>query len=217
VISKAAVEARELRHHWLGGCHYLLAVLAEPSTATQAMAELGATHARLAREFGAINTSNGRRIRYFASKGVSTNPTAHDVSGWAKGFAAAASRRTPSPEDWLLATVYNDPMVRSILHGLGIRAAAIVEALRRRGVKVPTYEPEEHRPWRGSREIEITRADMPAVLKALNEMHPPGSEWEWGFNVRKDRPGKVQLFSEEGIDLEAVVAEALAVTDRTKP
>jgi ATP-dependent Clp protease ATP-binding subunit ClpA len=211
VISRAAAEARRLRQNWLGPCHYLLAVVAEPSIATEVLAELGVTHDRLAQAFGAMNTVNGRRIRYIKSKGTTTNPAAHDVSGWAKGFAAASGRRRPSPEDWLLAIVYGDNgMVDSVLHELGVSAATIVEAVRRRGLQVPEFEPEEHRPWRGHRTVEVTKSEWQAVVNALDEKHPPGSEWQWGFNSRKDRPGKIQFYAEEGIDLEAIVAEALS-------
>jgi ATP-dependent Clp protease ATP-binding subunit ClpA len=211
VISKAAEEAHQLRQNWLGPCHYLLAVVAEPSVATEALAELGVTHDHLAQAFGAMNTVNGRRIRYIKSKLITTNPAAHDVSGWARGFAAASGRRKPSPEDWLLAIVYgNNGMVNSVLHELGVSAATIVDALRRRGVRVPEFEPEEDRPWRSPRSVEVTKSEWQTVVDALSEKHPPGSEWQWGFNSRKDRPGKIQFSAEEGIDLEAIVAEALA-------
>jgi ATP-dependent Clp protease ATP-binding subunit ClpA len=214
VISKAAEEARRLRQNWLGPCHYLLALLAEPSTATEVMAELGVTHDGLAQTLGAMTTVNGRRIRYIESKGITTNPAAHDVSGWAKGFAAASGRRRPSPEDWLLAIVYRDnSMVASVLHGLGVSGAAIVHALRRRGLTVPEFEPEAHRPWRGHRTVEVMKSEWQAVEEALSKKHPPGSEWRWGFNSRKDRPRKVQFSAEEGIELDAIVAEALAKKD----
>lgn len=211
-MDKAADEARRVRQNWLGPEHYLLAVLAEPSIATETMAELGVTHDRLATKFGRImKTVNGRRIRYIESKGITTNPAAHGVSGWAKGFAAASGRERPTPEDWLLSIVYyDDSAVASALHDLGVAAAAVVDAIRRRGLKTPDFEPEEHRPWRGLRTTEVARSEWKAVVDVLNEKHPPGSEWRWGFNSRKDRPGKIQFVAEEGIDLEAIVADARA-------
>jgi hypothetical protein len=177
------------------------------------MEELGVSHDRLAQALAALTTVNGRRMRRPKSGLLIINPRAQHVSGWAKGFAAASGRRLPSAEDWLLAIVYNDPMAGSILHGLGVSGAAIVDALRGRGVKVPDFDPEEHPPWRGHREVEVPRSEMKAVVTALQEKHQPGSEWEWGFNFRRDRPGMVQISSENGIDLEAIVAEVLA--DRT--
>ncbi len=106
MLDKAAEEARRLRQNWLGPEHYLLAVLAEPSIATEIMAEVGVTHDSLAAELGRIKTVNGRRIRYIESKGITTNPASHNVRGWAKGFAAASGRERPTPEDWLLSIVY---------------------------------------------------------------------------------------------------------------
>jgi hypothetical protein len=48
-------------------------------TATDAMAELGLTRDRLAKEFGPMNIVNGSRIRYFKSKEITTNPAAHNM------------------------------------------------------------------------------------------------------------------------------------------
>jgi ATP-dependent Clp protease ATP-binding subunit ClpA len=216
-LDKAAEEARRLRQNWLGPEHYLLAVLAEPSVATETMAELGVTYDRLAPEFGRMmKFVNGRRVRYIEAKGITTNPAAHNVSGWAKGFAGASARERPTSEDWLLSIVYcGDSVVASALHNFGVSAAAVVDAIRRRGLKTPDFEPEEHRPWRGPRTTEVARSEWQAVVDLLNEKHPPGSAWRWGFNSRKDRPGKIQFAAEEGIDLEAIVAEARAGQART--
>jgi len=212
VLREAAEEARSLRQNWLGPEHYLLALLKEPSTASDVMAELGVSHDRLEQHIRAMkNTVNGRKIRYVESKWVTTNPSAHDVTGWANGFAAASGRRKASREDWLLAIVYrNHGLVGSVLHELGVSAAAIVEALRRQGVPTPDFQPEEHLPWRGHHEVEVPRSEWQAVVNLLTEKHPPGSEWPWGFNSRKDRPGKIQFSAEDGIDLESVVLEARA-------
>jgi ATP-dependent Clp protease ATP-binding subunit ClpA len=210
VEDKAAEEARRLRQNWLGPEHYLLALLSEPSGATEVMAERGVTYERLAAHLGALIPVNGRRVRRVAPTWITTNPAAHDVRGWARGFAARAGRRRPTAEDWLLAIAYADGLGASVLHELGVSAAAIVQALRRRGVETPGFEPEEHRPWRGAREVEVARSEWQRVADLLSAKHPPGSEWRWGFNSRKDRPGKIQFAAEEGIDLEAIVAEARA-------
>jgi hypothetical protein len=138
------------------------------------------------------------------------------VSGWAKGFAAASARERPTPEDWLLSIVYcGDGGVASALDNFGVSAAIVVDAIRRRGLKTPDFEPEEHRPWRGPRTTEVARSEWQAVVDLLNEKHPPGSAWRWGFNSRKDRPGRIQFAAEEGINLEAIVAEARAGQGRT--
>lgn len=217
MLGKASNEARRLRQNWLGPEHYLLAVLAEPSIAREVMAELGLSYEGLTARLGSLRTVNGRRTRYIESKGVKTNPAAHDVSGWAKGFAAASGRTSPTPEDWILAIVYeNHGVIGSVMHELSISAADVIGAARRRGVKTPDFEPEEYRPWRNPREVEVHKSEWQAVVDLLGRKHPPGSELQWGFNSRNDRPGKIQFLGEEGIDLEAIVAEARAQTRKSR-
>ena len=211
MFSRASDEAAKARQNWLGPCHYLLAVLAEPSLASEVMGELGVTHEALAAEVSRLNIVNGKRLRYSRSRWTKSNPASHAVSGWAHGFAAASGREHPTPEDWLLATLYrNNDMVGSILIGLGTSPAAVVQALGRRGAHVPDFLPPESRPWRNRREIEVERAEWQSVVDVLSRLHPPGSERQWGFNQRRDRPGKAQFLAEEGIDLDAIVAEARA-------
>ncbi len=57
---------------------------------------------------------------------------------------------------------------------------------------------------------------MAWVVDVLSDRHPPGSEWQWGFNSRKDRAGKIQFSAEDGIDLDAIVAEARAGQTRSE-
>ena len=200
-----------MRQNWLGAEHYLLAVLAEPGVATEVMADLGVTHEGVAGQLARINTFKGRRIRYLESKGISTNPRAHDVSGWATGFAAAAGRKVPSREDWLLATLYEGGgIVSTVLRELGVSAAAVVDALRQRGVRTPDFNPDVDRPWQGHHEVEVAKSEWEKVVDVLNEKIPQGSSLRWGFNSRRDRPGKIQFVAEDGIDLDAIVAEARA-------
>jgi ATP-dependent Clp protease ATP-binding subunit ClpA len=209
----AAKEAIRLRQNWLGAEHYLLAVLAEPGVATDVMAELGVTHEGVASRLARTKTVNGRRIRYLASKGIATNPRAHDVNGWANGFAAAAGRQKPSPEDWLLATLYEGGgIVWSVLRELGVSAATVVDVMRSRGIRTPDFNPDEDPPWRGHHEVEVAKSEWQDVVDVLNEKVPPSSALRWGFNSRRDRPGKIQFVSEDGIDLDAIVVEARART-----
>jgi ATP-dependent Clp protease ATP-binding subunit ClpA len=220
-LDKAAKEAIRLRQNWLGPEHYLLAVLAESSDAADVMTELGVTHERVADHLARTKRVNGRQIRYLESKGITTNPAAHDVSGWANGFAAAVGRQKPSPEDWLLAVLYEGSgIVESLLHELGTSAAAGVDAMRRKGVKTPEFNPPEYRPWRGRREVEVTSAEWQTVVDVLNEQVPSSSRLRWGFNSRRDRRGKIQFVAEDGIDLDAIVLKArsrMAGDEEKKP
>jgi ATP-dependent Clp protease ATP-binding subunit ClpA len=213
VIGKAAKEARQMRQNWLGAEHYLLAVLAEPGVATDVMSELGVTQESVAGQLDRMNSFNGKRIRYLESKGISTNPRAHDVSGWARGFAAAAGRKRPSREDWLLATLYEGGgIVWTVLRELGVSVSTLVDEMRRRGVGTPDFNPDEDRPWRGHHEVEVAKSEWQDVVDVLTKKVPPSSGLRWGFNSRRDRPGKIQFVSEDGIDLDAIVADARART-----
>jgi hypothetical protein len=208
-MEKAAKEAIQLRQNWLGPEHYLLAVLAEPCVATAAVAELGVTHAGIANQLARIETIRGRKIRYVESKGVTSNPRSHDVSGWANGFAAAGSRQKPTPEDWLLAVVYaGGGIVAGALRELGTSGSAVIEVLRRRGVRTPDFLPDEKRPWQGYREVEVNKSEWQKVVDVLNDRVPASSRLRWGYNSRRDRPGKIQFAAEDGIDLDAIVLEA---------
>ena len=218
MLRQAAIQAIALRQNWLGPEHYLLAVLAEPSLATDVMAELGATHRAVATVLARTTTINGRRIRYLESKGITSNPRAHDVAGWAKGFAAALDRHEPSPEDWLLATLYEGGgIVWSVLDELGVSRVAIVDALRNRGVKTPDFEPHEERPWQGRQELEVDRSEWQSLVDVLSERFPAGHKLRWGFNSRRDRRGKIQFVAEDGIDLAAIAAEVRAGTSQNRP
>jgi ATP-dependent Clp protease ATP-binding subunit ClpA len=209
VLEKAAKEAIQLRQNWLGPEHYLLAVLAEPCVATEAAAELGVTHEGVAGQLARMNTINGRKIRYLKSQGITSNPRSHAVSGWANGFAAAAGSQKPTPEDWLLAAVYEGgAIVAGALRELGTSAAAVVELLRRRGVRTPDFLPDEELPWQGYREVEVDKSEWQKVVDILNDRVQPNSRLRWGFNSRRNRPGKIQFAAEGGIDLDAIVLEA---------
>jgi ATP-dependent Clp protease ATP-binding subunit ClpA len=209
VLDKAAKEAIRLRHNWLGPEHYLLAVLAESGNATDTMAELGLTHDGIAIQLAQLKTVSGKRTKYVESKGITSNPSAHDVSGWATGFAAGAGRQTPTREDWLLAVMYaGGGIVAAVLHPLGITAAGVVEVIRRRGIRTPPFLPEEDRPWRGRNEVEVEKSEWQMVVDVLSDRIPPSSTLRWGFNSSRNRPGKIQFVAEDGIDLDAVVLEA---------
>jgi hypothetical protein len=209
VLEKAAKEAVQLRQNWLGPEHFLLAGLAEPSIATEAMAKLGVTHEWVAGKLALMSTLNGRKIRYFQSRGITSNPRSHDVSGWANGFAAAAGRPKPTPEDWLLATVYEGgAIVAGVLRELGTSTAAVIELLRRRGIKTPDFLPDEERPRLGHREVEVDKSEWQDVVDVLSDRVQPSSRLRWGSNSRRDRPGKIQFAAEDGIDLDAIVLEA---------
>jgi ATP-dependent Clp protease ATP-binding subunit ClpA len=213
---RAGDVAQRLDQGWIGTEHVLLALFDEPSPATEALEELGVTRARGEEAARAMGDIEPRPPRYDPAKGLSPNPAWYGLTGCAKGLALAAGRRRPGPEHFLLATVYGEHGVAELLHEVGANEQALLEALARRGVQVPAVDPPVYRPWRGDHRIDVTEAELKGVLKVLGERHPPGSEWRWGFNwypagpEDEGGPRRAWVDGEEGIDLEAVLAEARA-------
>lgn len=205
MLSRAAEQARLLDEGWLGPEHFLLALLVEPSDAADALADAGVTHQRLADQVRSMRSVGGA---FDPKVGSSPNPAANRLMGCAIGFAAASGERQPAPRHWLLAMLYVDDRVAMHLHSLGVSAAAVLGSLRSRGVSVPDVEPHVYRPWRGSQFIEIDEPELEPALDLLGRRHPPGSEWQWGFNWLPGEPRRAIIHAEAGIALDAIVVEA---------
>lgn len=209
MLGRAAEQARRLDHSWIGPEHYLLALLAESSVASEALAELGVTYDRLDdRLRNQEEEPEWASPRYEQARGLSPNPAAYRLEARAEGLALAWGHRWPAPEHFLLAMVYEDDGVAGWLHHLGASRPAILETLRRRGVRVPEVEPPPYRPWRGDHRVEVEEAELHPLIDLLIQQHPPGSEWRWGFNWLPGEPRRARVDAEEGIDLGVVLAEA---------
>jgi ATP-dependent Clp protease ATP-binding subunit ClpA len=213
---RAGDVAQRLDHGWIGTEHVLLALFDEPSPAVEALEELGVTRERVEEAARAMGDIEPRPPRYDPKAGLSPSPAWYKLTGCANGLALAAGRRRPKPEHFLLAMVYGEHTVPELLYEVGASEQALLDALARRGVQVPAVDPPTYRPWRGHHRIDVTEADLKGVLKVLGERHPPGSEWRWGFNwypadqEDPDGPRRAWVDGEEGIDLDAVLAEARA-------
>lgn len=209
MVGRAAEQARRLDQGWVGPEHYLLALLAEPSAATETLAELGVTYDRLVEQLRhERGDPDWPPPRYDPAKGLSPNPAACRLEGRAEGLALAWGHRSPAPEHWLLAMLYEEYGVAVRLHYLGASQAAILRALRRRGVAVPEADPPAYRPWRGHRRVEVEEAELGPLLDLLGQQYPPGSQWRWGFNWLPGEPRRARVDAEEGIDLVEVLAQA---------
>jgi ATP-dependent Clp protease ATP-binding subunit ClpA len=210
MLGRAADQARRLDHGWVGPEHYLLALLAEPSVATEALAEVGVTYDRLDDQLRNQEEEEPEWAppRYDQAKGLSPNPAAYQLEARAEGLALAWGHRWPEPEHFLLAMVYADDGVAARLHHLGASQPAVLEALRRRGVRVPEVEPPAYRPWRGEHRVEVDQAELQPLIDLLIRQHPPGSEWRWGFNWLPGEPRRARVDAEEGIELGEVLAQA---------
>jgi hypothetical protein len=151
----------------------------------------------------------GPNIQHYSPEhGLSPNPAAYKLEGRVEGLALAWGFRSPEPEHWLLAMVYEEHgLVRVLFRQLGATSAAILDALRRRGARVPDVDPPVYRPMRGHRRVEIDEAELQPMIDLLIQRHPPGSEWRWGFNWLADEPRRTRVDSEDGIDLDGILAE----------
>jgi hypothetical protein len=213
-LSRQAFEqARWLEHGWVGPEHFLLALLAESSVASEALAGLGVTYDEYVER---LRGYRGDAVpRYDRAKGLTgPNPAGHQLMGRAEGFAAAAGRDSPAPEHWLLAMVYSDhDNLPALLGGHGATLRALLDELRRRGVQVPDLDPPASRPWRGHHRLDVTEAELQPAIDLLVQKYPPGSAWRWGMNWTSDaEPRHPYLVAEEGIDLDAILAAVRART-----
>lgn len=209
---RAFHEARGLDHGWVGPEHFLLALLAKPSVATDVLEGLGMTYDGLAEHLRTRRRDpDWPEPRYDAEKGLAgPNAVGHALVGWARGLATAWGSSEPQPEHWLVAMVYDRETVPAVMHVLGITQEAVLHELRIRGVRLPDVDPPWYKPWRGHRRAEVTLAELGPVLALLGERHPPGSEWRWGFNGLPGGRNGARFHSEDGIDLSAIVAEVKA-------
>ena len=209
VIEEGAFEqARQLDHGWIGPEHHLLAILATPNVASDALADVGITYGHLRERLGSLRYDPDIPTPRFnkARKGVSPNPAANKLIGCARGFAVSAGLKSPRPEHWLIAMLYLDCRGAMWLQAFGVSARAAVDALASRGVCVPELAPIEYQPWRGQRTVYVSKKELQPIPDLLIEKHPPGSGLKWGFNwVGKPRRGRIS--TEEGIDLDAIVAQ----------
>ena len=97
----------------------------------------------------------------------------------------------------------------------------MLDALRR-GVRVPRWIRPAIGRGRGHHRIEVSEAELQPVIDLLTRStrlamstqaqavtaNPPGSAWRWGFNWLPGEPRRARVDSEEGVDLDATLAEA---------
>jgi hypothetical protein len=127
--------------------------------------------------------------------------------GAAMTFAVAQGADLVSDEHVLLALAYVESDVLFAAHA---DPDEIYDALAARGVPVlpvrPPFKGSLHGPYNPT--LFVHRDDLKAVFKVLRAKHPPGTE-HWGFNYSKDDPNEGYIISEDAIDIEAIVREAL--------
>jgi hypothetical protein len=204
---KAAFEqAKQLDHGWVGPEHFLLAVLATSNPASDALGGLGVTYELVRQHLQSLRPDPDIQTPK-ARAGMTMNPAAHEVVGWAQGYAAASRLTTPAPEHWLMAILYASDRGAMWLHPFGVSAKAAIDSLALRGANIPAFSPPEYQPWHGHHYVYVSKEELQPVIDVLNEKYPASSDVKWGFNL-VGTPRRGRISAEEGIDLDQVVMQA---------
>jgi Cysteine-rich CPCC/Clp amino terminal domain, pathogenicity island component len=218
LLGRAAAEADELRHEWLGGDHFLLALLrpADESLAGQALRACGLTHDAYAREFArgleeAEEAKPGRAERKKRGH-IQPNPAAYTMMGRAEGLAAALGAAEAGPEHVLLSIIW-DPQspTTCVLNRLDTNREEIADHLRAAGVPLPAggLPPLKQRRWG---EKVVVPIEQLQALTALPKLLPPGAHY--GFN--HDGKDSAWLIASEEVDLPRYIAFALDAWERRR-
>jgi hypothetical protein len=185
--------------------HVLLALCGGPSIASEVLREVGVTRELIELELPGLAPRTPAGTAQAQQTAAGLRGDGERLHGCALGLATAWGER-PGSAHYLLAIAYCG--YGHLFSVLGTSSAAVVNALRRHGARVPDGEPPEYRPFRGPREVEVSEQELEPLLNVLKRMHPPGSEWRWGFVGTQGEPSRAQVTAEEGIDLEAALRES---------
>jgi Clp amino terminal domain, pathogenicity island component len=201
---QAMAEAARLDAREAGVEHFLLALCDQP-TAADVLRELGVTRDQIERDYDpGFSPASSPQSSSSETKGAGLRGDGDRIYGFALGLARAWGEQ-PGPAHFLLAIAYE---YASVLSVLGTNSATVVQALRRRGHRVPDAEPPVYQPWRDTQEIEVSQEELKPLLAVLKRKHPPGSDWRWGFGWTDDDPPRRLVSAEGGIDLEAALSES---------
>jgi hypothetical protein len=207
----AFMEARRLGHHWIGPEHGMLAILhaADPDdVAYRVLTEARIDADRFEQNFLATRGKH-QRVGDDKEGTITPTPAWYRFFGRAEGFAAAMGSVEVLPVHLLLALLW-DEQDRLLSERHGVVRETLVESLLRLGVRVPT-PPLPALPAFGSSEA-WQRVDLPSsaldrVMPLLIQRYPPGSGPRFRFN--HDGHGNAWVYAQEGIDLQALLTEAL--------
>jgi ATP-dependent Clp protease ATP-binding subunit ClpA len=80
MLSSASGIARRLDHGWVGTEHFLLALLAEPSVATEALADVGVAYDRVLDALRGPTGLLGPDVQHYSpERGLSPSPRAYKI------------------------------------------------------------------------------------------------------------------------------------------
>jgi hypothetical protein len=142
-------------------------------------------------------------------EGLVFPPAFNAVLGRAQAFAATLGDGTITPEHVLLALLWDPSNLASqLVWRLGVPRERVVASLASMSVTVPTTPiPAQHEIEVGER-VWFDRSRVRDVIGLLGRRIDPGTHWS--FNYEGERAWAV---AEDHVDLEALVAEALATSE----
>ncbi|MGH9039425.1 MAG: Clp protease N-terminal domain-containing protein [Acidimicrobiia bacterium] len=199
-------EARRLGHDWMGPEHTLLGILRGDADdpARRALEQVGVDAAIVEGWLARMTTGSDDEQR----SGVTPNPRWQTIHGRAEGIAAGLGAGDTTGVHFLLAVLW-DRRRWSLTETPGVTREAIVGALEEMGVPLPRAPlPPLDRKLHMTQHVEFPREATSRVIDLLVKRHPPGSGPTFGFNYKDDETAWVN--AEDGIDLQAIVDEALA-------
>ena len=215
--SEAIREARERELGYVGTDLLLLALSRTDGPAGQALRDLGATPEKVLEAMNALGWQSAPDLDDTRRQWPRATPAAEHARGRAQGIAIGLGKKE-TQVDLLLALAYERNGVhQAVLGRLGIDASAIVTALDKGGLPVPSIPPPPRpEPHPVMLTLPIEQRDV--VLRALERAtiaHPDRyfDAWggaRWGMNSMANRPGYGYIVATEDLGLRDFAVAALA-------
>ncbi|WP_069165956.1 Clp protease N-terminal domain-containing protein [Nocardia altamirensis] len=203
LLNLGASEANRLQQGWIAPEHTVLGILrGDPDDiARRALEQAGLDTTTVENSLKRIGSAE-------TGDGLSPNLRWYTVHGRAEGIACAFGAAEPGAVHFVLAVLWD--RTRWLFADIpGPTREEVVAALVGLGVELPRAPlPELELSTRMDTYVEFPRRALDDVLALLTTRHPPGDGLTWGFNYKDDETAYVR--AEAGIDVQAIVAEALA-------
>ena len=148
VVVRAAQEARELGHPWIGSEHLLLALVAAESASGEALRACGLSYEAVREVVSSLSDSYVQRTPknddLYSTSSPPHNWLVHDpntqrIAARAEGLAAGMGDAAVRDEHVLLALLWDpsSPVALRLMERLGATREGVLKELGRRGVEVP--------------------------------------------------------------------------------
>lgn len=218
LLGRASKEAEDLGHDWVGGDHFMLALLrpGDDSLAAQALRSCGLTHDAYAEAFVRVleEAEEARPARQRRERaGVKPNPYTYWARGFADGVAVGLGAAAAGPEHVVLALIWDQwTPTTSVLHRLGLRREDLFNALADVGVPLPPIGLPLLDERRVGETVVVPIEQLQALVAELPGLLPSGTYF--GFNHDAKEHGWINAGAEVG--LPRYIKLALEVWERGK-